>query len=148
MRPLPGRDHGAADHVLATRVRALDAALHKMRPHPSNSSCIQPVAIRTARLVCQQFVLTDEMRPSMHNKNKVAFLTADHLEEQADARTSEAKQLPEGEARQNALRNAAQLRMYASMKRVLTPQTARSKYQTRIEKVAQCRILTPRLPRS
>jgi hypothetical protein len=67
------------------------------------------------------------MRPGMRNKNKVTFLTADHLEEQADARTSEAKQLPEGEARQNALRNAAQLRMYASMKRVLTPQTARSK---------------------
>lgn len=63
----------------------------------------------------------------MHKKKKVAFLTADHLDEQADARASEAKQLPEGEARQNALRNAAQLRMYASMKRVLTPQTARSK---------------------
>jgi hypothetical protein len=63
----------------------------------------------------------------MRNKNKVAFLTADHLEKQADARTSEAKQLPEGEARQNALRNAAQLRMYASMKRVLAPQTAKSK---------------------
>jgi hypothetical protein len=67
------------------------------------------------------------MRLGMRNKKKVTFLTADHLEEQADARTSEAKQLPEGEARQNALRNAAQLRMYASMKRVLTPQTARSK---------------------
>jgi hypothetical protein len=53
----------------------------------------------------------------MRNRNKVAFLTADHLEEQADARASEAKQLPEGEARQNALRNAAQLRVYASMKR-------------------------------
>jgi hypothetical protein len=63
----------------------------------------------------------------MRNKNKVAFLTADHLEEQADARASEATQLPEGEARQNALRNAAQLRMYASMKRLLTPQTVRSK---------------------
>ena len=58
----------------------------------------------------------------MRNRNKVVFLTPDHLEEQADARASEAKQLPEGEARQNALRNAAQLRMYASMKRALTPQ--------------------------
>jgi hypothetical protein len=58
----------------------------------------------------------------MRNRNKVVFLTADHLEEQADARASEAKQLPEGEARQNALRNAAQLRTYAAMKRVLTPQ--------------------------
>jgi hypothetical protein len=63
----------------------------------------------------------------MRDKNKVVYLTADHLDEQADARASEAKQLPEGEARQNALRSAAQLRVYASMKRVLTPQTARSK---------------------
>jgi hypothetical protein len=61
----------------------------------------------------------------MRNRTKVVFLTADQLEERADARTSEAKQLPEGEARQNALRNAAQLRMYASMKRALTPQTAK-----------------------
>jgi len=63
----------------------------------------------------------------MRNKNKLVFLTPDHLEEQADARASEAKQLPEGEARQNALRNAAQLRMYATMKRALTPQTVKSK---------------------
>jgi len=61
------------------------------------------------------------------NRKKVVFLTADHLEEQADARTSEAEQLPEGEARQNALRNAAQLKAYAFMKRVLTRQTAKSK---------------------
>jgi hypothetical protein len=62
------------------------------------------------------------------NRKKVVFSTADHLEEQADARASEAMQLPEGgEARQNALRNAAQLRAYAFMKRVLTPQTAKSK---------------------
>jgi hypothetical protein len=58
----------------------------------------------------------------MRNRNKVVFLTADHLDEQADARASEANRLPEGEARQNALRSAAQLRVYASMKRVLTPQ--------------------------
>ena len=56
------------------------------------------------------------------NRKKVVFLTADHLEQQADARASEAKQLPEGEARQNALRNAAQLRIYATMKRAVTPQ--------------------------
>jgi hypothetical protein len=58
----------------------------------------------------------------MRNRNKVAFLTPDHLEEQADARASEARQFPEREATQNALRNAAQLRMYATMKRALTPQ--------------------------
>ena len=63
----------------------------------------------------------------MPPKNKTVFLTADRLEAQADARAVEAKQLPEGEARQNALRNAAQLRVYASMKRVFTPQTVKSK---------------------
>jgi hypothetical protein len=63
----------------------------------------------------------------MRNRKKATYLTADHLDEQADARASEAKQLPEGEARQNALRNAAQLRTYASMKRALAPQAARSK---------------------
>jgi hypothetical protein len=63
----------------------------------------------------------------MHGRKKTIFLTADHLDEQADARASEAKQWPEGEARQNALRNAAQLRMYATMKRALTPQIAKTK---------------------
>jgi hypothetical protein len=61
------------------------------------------------------------------SRKKVVFLTADQLEEQADTRASEAEQLPEGEARQNALRTAAQLKVYASMKRVLAPQTAKSR---------------------
>jgi hypothetical protein len=61
----------------------------------------------------------------MRRKNKVEFLTADHLEEQADARVQEAEQLPDGEARQNALRNAAQLRAYAFMKRAFAPQTGK-----------------------
>jgi Spy/CpxP family protein refolding chaperone len=65
------------------------------------------------------------------NGKKVVFLTADELDEQADTRASEAEQLPEGEPRQNALRTAAQLKVYASMKRVLTPQTAK---WTRIRK--------------
>src|SRR4051812_34448180 len=107
------RYHGAAHHAVATRVRTLDAALHKLGPHPSKARRVQPAANRTARLVRTQFVLT-EMRPGMRQKNKVVFLTADHLEEQADARANEAQQLPDGEARQNALRNAAQLRVYAS----------------------------------
>ena len=55
------------------------------------------------------------------------FLTADQLEEQADAAASEAKQLPDGEAKQNALHNAAQLRVYATMKRAVTPQAAKLK---------------------
>ena len=61
------------------------------------------------------------------SRKKVVFLTADQLEEQADRRASEAEQLPEGEARQNALRTAAQLKVDASMKRVLAPQTAKSR---------------------
>jgi hypothetical protein len=61
------------------------------------------------------------------NRKKVVFLTADELEEQADTRASEAERLPEGEARQNAVRNAAQLKVYAAMKRLLTPQTAKSR---------------------
>ncbi|WP_213775352.1 hypothetical protein [Bradyrhizobium sp. dw_78] len=60
-------------------------------------------------------------------RKKVVFLTADELEEQADARADEAKQLPEGEARQHALRSAAQLKVYADMKRVLTPHAAKSR---------------------
>ena len=63
----------------------------------------------------------------MRNRNKVVFLTADQLEEQADARASAAKHLPEGEARRNALRSAEQLRLYAFMKRALTPQTVKSR---------------------
>ena len=62
----------------------------------------------------------------MRNRNKVAFLPPDRLEELADAVASEAKQWPEEEAKQILLRNAAQLRVYATMKRALTPQ-AKSK---------------------
>jgi hypothetical protein len=69
------------------------------------------------------------MRHGMGHKSKISFLTADHLEAQADARAREAEQFPAGEARQNALRNAAQLRVYASMKRALAPPVAKSKYQ-------------------
>ncbi len=55
----------------------------------------------------------------MRHKQKVTFLSADHLEAQAASRVREAEQLPPGEARQHALRNAAQLRSYADMKRLL-----------------------------
>ena len=57
----------------------------------------------------------------MRNKAKTTFLSADHLEQQAASRFREAEQLPPGEARQRALRNAAQLRCYADMKRLLMP---------------------------
>jgi hypothetical protein len=67
------------------------------------------------------------MRSDKRSRKKVVFLSAEQLEEQADAAASEAKQLPDGEARQNALRSAAQLRVYATMKRALTPQTVKSK---------------------
>jgi hypothetical protein len=57
----------------------------------------------------------------MRNNEKVIFLSAAHLEEQVAARVMEAEQLPPGEARQHALKNAAQLRTYAAMKRLLVP---------------------------
>ena len=67
------------------------------------------------------------MRSDRRSRKKVIFLTADQIEEQADAAASEAKQLPDGEAKQNALHNAAQLRVYATMKRAVTPQAAKLK---------------------
>ncbi len=57
----------------------------------------------------------------MASREKPIFLTADQLEERASARIEEAERLPPGEARQHALRNAAQLRSYAAMKRHLAP---------------------------
>jgi hypothetical protein len=65
---------------------------------------------------------------SMRNREKRIFLTAQQLEERADARVAEAERLPPGEARRHALKNAAQLRSYAAMKRFLTPE--RSKLAT------------------
>ena len=59
----------------------------------------------------------------MRSRETVSFLSADHLDEQADARLHEAASLPAGEAKQNALKNAAQLRSYALMKRLLAPGT-------------------------
>jgi hypothetical protein len=58
----------------------------------------------------------------MRNRKKDVFCTADQLEELADAFASEAKQLSAEEAKQEALRQAAKLRVYATMKRALTPQ--------------------------
>ena len=57
----------------------------------------------------------------MGKAEKTAFLSADHLEEQAASRTREAARFPPGEARQHALKNAAQLRSFADMKRQLLP---------------------------
>jgi hypothetical protein len=57
----------------------------------------------------------------MRNRENMIFLSAVHLEERAAARIREAEQLPPGEARQHALNNAAQLRSYAAMKRLLVP---------------------------
>jgi hypothetical protein len=54
----------------------------------------------------------------MQNKEKMIFLSAAHLEEQAVARIREAEQLPPGEARQHALNNAAQLCSYPTLRRI------------------------------
>jgi predicted transcriptional regulator len=64
---------------------------------------------------------TAKGRP-MRNHTKVIFLTADQLEERAAERIRQAEQFPPGEARQHALKNAAQLRSYAAMKRLLVPE--------------------------
>jgi hypothetical protein len=57
----------------------------------------------------------------MRTKETPIYLSADQLEERAVARIRQAEQLPPGEARQHALKNAAQLRSYAAMKRLLLP---------------------------
>jgi hypothetical protein len=57
----------------------------------------------------------------MRSTEKITYLTADHLEERAAAKMLDAEQLPPGDARQHALKNAAQLRSYAAMKRYLAP---------------------------
>jgi hypothetical protein len=57
----------------------------------------------------------------MRKTEKTILLSAAHLEERAAARIRDAQQLPLGEARQHALNNAAQLRSYAAMKRLLVP---------------------------
>ena len=57
----------------------------------------------------------------MRSTEKITYLTADHLEERAAATIRDAEQLPPGEARQHALKDAAQLRSYAAMKRYLAP---------------------------
>ena len=63
-----------------------------------------------------------ETKRRKRNRKKTTFLSASQIDEQAAARTKEAERLPPGEARTSALRNAAQLRAYASMKRFLEPQ--------------------------
>ena len=70
--------------------------------------------------------LTD-MTTGNRNMNKAAFLTADQLEKLADAAASQASHLLEGEERRNALSLAARLRVYAIMKRALTPPAAKLK---------------------
>ena len=67
------------------------------------------------------------MTSDNRNRNKAVFLTADQLEKLADAAAGQARQLLEGEERRSALSLAARLRVFATMKRALTPQAAKSK---------------------
>ncbi len=57
----------------------------------------------------------------MRSEKAITYLSADDLEERAVLRIREAEQLAPGAARQHALKNAAQLRSYAAMKRFLAP---------------------------
>ena len=61
----------------------------------------------------------------MRSKEKVTYLSVDDLEQRAVLRIREAEQLAPGEARQHALKNAAQLRSYADMKRYLAPASSK-----------------------
>jgi hypothetical protein len=66
----------------------------------------------------------------MRNRKKPAYLTADQLDKKAAARIVEADKLPPGEARRLAFKNAAQLRTYAEMKRLLSPPGSRASQPT------------------
>jgi hypothetical protein len=67
------------------------------------------------------------MASDNRNRGKAVFLTADQLEKLADAAVGQASQLPQGEERRSALSLAARLRVFATMKRALAPQDAKSK---------------------
>ena len=67
------------------------------------------------------------MTSGNHYRRKVAFLTADQMEKLADAAARQASQLLEGEERRSALSLAARLRVYAIMKRALTPLATKPK---------------------
>ena len=54
-------------------------------------------------------------------------MTADQMEKLADAAARQASQLLEGEERRSALSLAARLRVYAIMKRALTPLATKPK---------------------
>ena len=66
------------------------------------------------------------MTTGNRNMDKAVFLTADQLEKLADAAASQASHLLEGKER-SALSLAARLRVYATMKRALTPPAAKLK---------------------
>jgi hypothetical protein len=63
------------------------------------------------------------MTSGNNDRKKVVFLTADQMEKLADVVARHAKQLHEEEERRTALSLAARFRVYATMKRALTPQT-------------------------
>jgi hypothetical protein len=58
-------------------------------------------------------------------RENITTLSVVALEERVTARVREAERLPPGEARQHALKNAAQLRSYAETKRLMAPEQAK-----------------------
>lgn len=70
------------------------------------------------------------MRTDNRSRKTVVFCTAEQLEGLAHAFASEAEQLPACGARQDALRQAAKLRVCATMKRALTPKASLRTRQT------------------
>jgi hypothetical protein len=59
------------------------------------------------------------MTSGSRDRNKAVFLTADQMEELADAAARQANQMLEGEERRTALSLAARFRVFATMKRAL-----------------------------
>jgi hypothetical protein len=107
---------------LGARVKAVEN-----RPHDALK---QAESLRDAAGVCGlifearlAFPMTSKGN-SMRTGENISHLTADYLEERAAAKIRDAEQWPPGEARQHALKNAAQLRSYAAMKRYLAPKSA------------------------
>lgn len=67
------------------------------------------------------------MTSGSRNRNTAVFLTADQMEELADAAARQANQMLEGEERRTALALAARFRVFATMKRALTPPATKLK---------------------
>jgi hypothetical protein len=89
--------------------------MYQMPPRSADGGSVQPLGNRTDRVVRSSHSPPEPDK--LMEPRYVRILTADYLDQRADASLIEAERLPEGRARQHALRNAAQLRSFALTKR-------------------------------